>query len=157
MGLLTIPTLVGMWDPNTWTPDEHQHRIYSSWDVDGVYAIVDAIDFPWASQFLWSIHDRKKAFHPYLHRKVTVFHGPEGERYESPITGKVVRNYQRTQYTEFLHRAIMKRTGIEQPTPDHKEVDHRDRDTLNCRRINLRWATRKEQVANSRQSTNGHR
>jgi hypothetical protein len=144
-----------MWDPRTWRTDDHEYRIYSSWDIEGVYAIVDAIDYPYLSQYLWSIHDPKKINHPYLRRSVHIELAPEGAPYESRITGKIVRNRYRVQRNEFLHQAVMRLKGDEPPTPEHTTIDHRDRNTLNCRRANLVWATKKEQVLNARRRING--
>jgi hypothetical protein len=140
-----------MWDPNTWGPDEHEHRIYADETLEH-YAVVDAIDYSWCSQWLWSMHSRKKWERTgrfYLRRAVTVFNAPDGERYTSPIHGHVVRNRNRTVTTRFLHTEILLRMGAVQPTPEHIEGDHINRQWWDCRRNNLRWATRKEQVANS--------
>lgn len=138
-------------DPNNWIPDDHEHRIYATDDLE-VYAVVDAVDYPWLVQWKWSLHKRKsfeRTGHVYLKRTVTEFTAPEGEPYESPITGKLVRNLHRYQKTRFLHQEVMLRTGIPQPTPEHKEVDHINKQTWLCKRFNLQWATRSMQVASS--------
>jgi hypothetical protein len=142
-----------MWDPNTWVLDDHEHRIYATDDLE-VYAIVDAIDYPYLSQFKWSVHDRKKKKHPYLHRKTHELIAPEGPAYVSEFTGRLVRNRHRIQRTVFLHTEIMLRKGEPKPTPKHKEPDHLDRNVLNCRRANLKWATRSDQVKNSESKNN---
>lgn len=149
--LIQLPKgeLLDPWDPNNWTNDDHEHRIYGTADLS-VYVVVDAIDYPYLSRFKWCVHDRRKLNHIYLHRSISKFYESDGERYVSEFTGKLVRNRKRIQYNEFIHQAIMRRTGVPQPTPAHKEVDHLDRDLQNCRRVNLQWATRGMQNANRR-------
>lgn len=140
-----------IWDPNNWRESDHEHRIYADED-HGLYCVVDDIDYSFLTQWEWSLHSRKRFEERgvfYLRRIITEFHMPDGPAYESPMSGKLVRNRHRTQYNRMLHTEIMLRTGIPQPTPEHKEVDHINKQTWNCRRSNLRWATRKEQVANS--------
>jgi hypothetical protein len=142
-----------MWDPRNWVPDDHEHRIYADESLE-TYAIVDARWYPYLCRFKWSIHDMRKHLKgfTYLRRTITVFHGPDGEPYESPTSGKIVRNRKRTVYNRFLHQEVMLLTGIPQPTPEHTEVDHKSRNTLDCREGNLEWATRAMQVINSRPS-----
>lgn len=146
-----------MWDPNNWVEDDHEHRIYADETLE-IYAVVDAIDYPYLSQFKWSVHDRKKAArgHIYLKRNSCEFLEKDGEPYESRITGTMVRNRKRIVRTVFLHQDIMRRMKKRKPTKLHKEVDHRNRRMLDCRRKNLRWATRKQQVINSSKSRAGN-
>lgn len=142
-------------DPNNWLPDDHEHRIYATDDLS-LYAIVDAIDYPYLVQWKWTIHNRayfERTGQFYLKRTVTEFTMPEGPRYESPITGKLVRNFHRIQRTRFLHQEIMERTGIPRPSPKHKEVDHINKQTWICKRFNLQWATRGMQVSSSNLGT----
>lgn len=147
-----------IWDPNNWDQDEHEHRIYGDQSLE-TYAVVDAIDYPYLCQFKWSIHtfrigkrgstafsNTRKKF--YLRRGVSEFHGPDGERYESPFTGYVVRHRNRVQRTVFLHQEIMQRMGALPPTPKHVIIDHKDRNTWNCRRENLHWLTRSGNALN---------
>ncbi|HLH94989.1 MAG TPA: HNH endonuclease [Xanthobacteraceae bacterium] len=50
--------------------------------------------------------------------------------------------------TILMHRVILReRMGLEPPTPRHTG-DHRDGDSLNNQRSNLRWLTPKQQMAN---------
>lgn len=145
-----------MWDPNNWVDDGHEHRIYADETLE-VFAVVDAIDYPYLCQYRWSIHSvdlgngrrdtRRKKF--YLRRGVSIFHAPDGEKYESPIHGHMVRHRNRTQKNVFLHQEVVDRMGLLPPSPLHTRIDHRDRDTMNCRRYNLAWATNSENVKNS--------
>ena len=144
-----------MWDPNNWVPDEHEHRIYSP-NLE-VYAVVDFEDYIDLCQYKWSVHDPKKIDHPYLRRGLHEGLGLTSGKYESPITGKLVYDKKRVQGNRFLHQDVMLRKGVPKPTPKHKEVDHADRDVGNCRRANLNWATRAEQIRNSKQWINGKR
>lgn len=142
-------------DPNNWLPDDHEHRIYATDDLS-VYVIVDAIDYPWLVQWKWTLHNPKayeRNGQPYLKRVITEFTMPEGPKYISPFSGRLVRNQHRIQRTRFLHQEIMLRTGIPQPTPKHKEVDHINKRTIDCTRVNLQWATRGMQVASSNLGT----
>lgn len=141
-------------DPNNWIEDDHEHRIYS---VDlNIYVVVDWIDYIWLTQWRWSLHDPKQYERTgaiYLKRVVTEFVMPEGPKYESPFSGKLVRNQHRIQRARFLHQEIMLRTGIPKPTPAHKEVDHINKVTRICKRFNLQWATRSMQVTSSNQGS----
>ena len=52
--------------------------------------------------------------------------------------------------TLYMHTVILReRVGLRRPNAHH-ECDHRDTDSLNNTRRNLRWATRSEQNANQR-------
>lgn len=146
------PASLDIWDPNNWIADDYEYRIYADENDLDIYCVVDAIDYAHCAQWLWSLHSRRRfelKGRLYLRRVVTEFTMPDGPAYESRLSGKIVRNRHRIQYTRMLHTEIMLRTGIEPPTPDHDEVDHIDRDTKNCRRANLQWATRAMQVHNS--------
>lgn len=140
--------LLDPWDPNNWEECDHEHRIYGCADLS-IYAVVDAVDYPLLSRYRWSVHKSKRMRWPYLRRNISVFHGPDGSPYESEFTGRLERNRNRTQYTRFLHTDVLLLAGIPQPTPQHKEGDHKDRDVMNCRRTNLQWATRSMNVTNS--------
>jgi hypothetical protein len=122
-------------DPSLIPMPHDDCRIYGD-DRGELCAFVDAIDYQWAVQWIWSPKWSRGGRKFYLRRNVQEQLGPD---YECPVTGRRLRN--RVQRTLFLHVAIMKRTGIEPPSPEHTMVDHRDSDSLNCRRGNLRWAT----------------
>jgi hypothetical protein len=157
-------------DPNNWLPDDHEHRIYACIDYGGgdvridpdIYVVVSPEDYPALARYRWNLHDRRKyelRGYIQLKRNVQENLAPEGPAYISQTTGKLTRNYKRIQRSVFIHQEIMRRTGIPQPTPKHKEVDHYpDKRTRNCRRENLRWATRGMQVTGSnlgRKDVNG--
>ena len=135
-------------DPNNWEPSDHEHRIYADESLE-IYAVVDWVDYIYLCRFKWSVHvtrvhrgDKSTARHQlYLRRSVTEFWAPDGEPYESPLSGKIVRNRHRTTRTLFLHQEVMERKGDVPPSSDHNIIDHEDRDSLNCRRSNLRWLT----------------
>lgn len=134
---------VDPFDPRLWIEDPHEFRIYLTEDLE-LYAIVDAIDYSPLVKYKWSSLGRK--WKPgqrldYARRTKTVFHAPDGEKYEHPITGKIVRNRHRTTNSVFLHHEIADRMGLIKPTPKHV-LDHRNGRTLDCRRKNLRWVTR---------------
>ena len=110
-------------DPNTWK-NNHEYRIYGD-DRASVWAVVDEIDYHYFVNWLWSPKWSKGHTKVYLRRNVQTGTKKDG----------------RIQQTLFLHVAIMKRTGIQPPSPLHVIVDHRDSDSMNCKRSNLRWAT----------------
>ena len=111
-----------LFDPNTWDLD-YEHRVYGD-DRAELWAIVDEDDYAWALQWSWSPKWSRGGRKVYLRR---VSH--EGGRIN------------RIQRTVWLHIEVMRRTGIEPPSPEHTMVDHHNRDSLNCRRENLQWVT----------------
>lgn len=117
------------WDPNHWE-EAPPCRIYGD-DRAELFALVDAIDYQWAIQWLWSPKWSRGSRKVYLRRNVHT-----GSRLV------------RTQQTLFLHIAIMRRKGDVPPSLFHTIVDHIDGDGLNCRRGNLRWATPSENRIN---------
>lgn len=113
-----------LWDPNTWNWLDHQpvHRIYTNPHCDH-WVLVDYVDYVWACKHRW----RWKWSQHMVGRK--------GYAYRTGI-GK-----DRKTFSIYLHVAIMERTGIIRPAWPVVLVDHRDGQTVNCRRHNLRWAT----------------
>lgn len=49
--------------------------------------------------------------------------------------------------TILMHHVVMERAGLVRPSRHHT-ADHRDGDSLNNRRRNLRWATAEQQMRN---------
>lgn len=141
-------------NPDSW--QAHEHRIYASNDPD-FFVLVDAVDYPFLSQFAWSVHTYNNGLHKrdklYLRRSVSDFHGPDGSSYISEFTGRPARNRQRVQRNLFLHFVVMLRKAFDEncyPSDSkHHIVDHEDRDTANCRRKNLRWSTASSNTSNT--------
>lgn len=132
-------------DPNNWVEDDHEHRIYADGSLE-LYAVVDGVDYTHLCRFKYCVHTfrvDKNRMRPqlYLRRSVTEFFGSDGEPYISEYTGKLVRNRKRITRSRFLHQDVMLRKGDLPLTDEHVIIDHEDRDTLNCRRGNLNWAT----------------
>jgi len=67
---------------------------------------------------------------------------------------RILQDGFRVRQTYFLAWFILEVCmGLPRPTPEHT-ADHKNGDTLDNRRTNLRWATRKEQAANRRSKRN---
>lgn len=109
-----------MWDPNTWVFPKREYRVYGD-DRASVWAIVDEVDYAWLVQWKWATKPSREGKKIYLYRTVT----------QRP-----------TKHSLFMHVAIMERTGKKPPSEHHVVVDHRNGNSLDCRRENLRWATR---------------
>lgn len=119
------------WDPRILFPDDppEPRRIYGD-DKGDLFATVDWIDYQFLLQWLWSPKWSRGGRKVYLRRVVQS--GPRSAR---------------TQTTIFLHHAVMERAGIIKPSESHV-LDHRDGDSLNCQRSNLRWLTLSQNRAN---------
>ncbi len=86
-----------------------------------MYAVVDLIDYPFAMQWRWkAIRSKGRKEKWYAFRT-------------SRILGRHV--------AYFLHKEICLRAHGLPPSKDHLIGDHLDGDSLNCRRLNLAWAT----------------
>lgn len=99
-------------------------------DRESLWAVVDEEDYHFLVKYRWCPNVKKSRRNPlktktYLRRSI-------GENQD----GQRLRTF-----SVYLHIEIMKRTGILPPSPAHIITDHRDGDTMNCRRSNLRWAT----------------
>jgi hypothetical protein len=116
-------------DPRTWTwLDEADlgYRLYLDVHCEK-YALLDYVDYQWAIQWCWKIKCSRGRRKWYAIRN-------------GSIDGRSVSIY--------LHVQVMLRTGIARPDWPTVMVDHRDGDSMNCRRGNLRWATPKMNRAN---------
>lgn len=97
------------------------------------FCLVDPIDYPWAAEYAWCLKTCRYNL-SYFRRAVSVN--------ENGVRVRTISLY--------LHVEIMKRTGIEPPAPDWNRVDHRDGNTLNNRRSNLRWSTYRHNALNKK-------
>ena len=116
-------------------------RIYAP--CGELFALVDEIDFAWASQWRWSAKWSRGGTKVYLRRVAHLTTQPDDY-----VDGRRVRY--RLQQTIWLHREIILRKGDVPPSPAHTLVDHENGDELDCRRENLRWATPAMNRANAR-------
>lgn len=116
------------WDPNNWdaifaAEDARECRLYL--DNDGRrFVFISAIDYQWATRWRWCAK-----------------RDPNGSIYARRAVGESAFGSRLRTYTVYLHIEIMKRMKRRKPTPRHRLTDHRDGDTCNDRRENLRWAT----------------
>ena len=129
--------LIDPFNPNTWIISDHEFRVYGD-DNAQTWAIVDEIDYQWAVQWRW--HWKKS---------------PCGKLYLRRTGSEWNNGIRLCTFTLYLHVEIHKRTGIEPTSPLHNLVDHRDSDSHNCRRNNLRWLT-KEQNGRNRFGRHAH-
>lgn len=132
------------WDPNVVLADPQPCRIYGSKDLS-VFALVDYEDYQELSKYRWSPKWSRGGKIFYLRRTVEESWAPS---FFCEHEGRRIRH--RTQRTLFLHAAVMDLSGVPKPSPEHTMVDHIDRDSMNCRRENLRWATPKMNARNRR-------
>lgn len=115
------------WNPNNFPPREY--RVYGGKNLD-YFAIVDYEDYMWAMQWLWGyVKNTSQKGRARLTRLV----------YISRMT-RAVGNRD-VSVRKYLHIEIMKRTGIEPPSSLHRIVNHKNSNTLDCRRENLEWET----------------
>ena len=115
--------LLDPFDPNHLF-EEHEHRVYGD-EREGCWAVVDEEDYQWAVQWRWN-PKREPGGALYLRRSIG---GGRTKWGRQPV------------YTLYLHVEIMKLAGTLPPSDKHVLVDHRDGDSLNCRRRNLQWVT----------------
>jgi hypothetical protein len=98
----------------------------------GRYAVtVDARDLAFLTQWRWSAM-----------RKVWRYGASVYARRQVRFNGRTLRIY--------MHRVILRERMRLAPPSRRHECDHRDIDSLNNTRRNLRWATRRQQIVNRR-------
>ncbi len=94
----------------------------------GKFALVDDEDYDWLNQWKWCA-------------------AKQGRRYYATRNTPYVDRRQGKPPSIFMHRLIMN-------TPDGKEVDHKNHNAIDNRKINLRICTRSENMANVRPGVN---
>lgn len=128
-------------DPNALEPEivawEKAHaRVYL--DPGGYrYVILDGIDYQWATQWRWCA---KKDHTGSVYARRAVGVNKDGARLLT--------------YSLYLHvelkRRLMDELGERPPSSKHTLVDHRNGNTSDNRRKNLRWATPGMNIRNRR-------
>jgi hypothetical protein len=125
-----------MWsDPRLWPPDlpPDATRCLQLSDRIDCYCLLDAQDHEWARHWLWRHTFGSGALHP------------ETGVIARPDHIYAIRSVGRT--LEYLHRTIL--TRAEGPPPEPGMIgDHRNGDTLDNRRCNLRWASKSMNAKN---------
>lgn len=99
--------------------------IYLSDSDAAIVALLDPVDWAWARRHKWGFVTSKL-------RK----NGRE-KFYACRTRCLPDRTYVRV----YLHKEVILRACGPPPTPAHTIGDHRDGNSLDCRRANLRWAT----------------
>jgi HNH endonuclease len=110
-------------DPNTWAPSTHEFRIYGDNNAQ-TWAIVDEEDYHYFAQWRWNWK-----------------RSPRGKLYLRRAVGENANGLRLRTFTLYLHVEIQKRTGRLPPTKSHTLVDHRNGNSTDNRRCNLRWVT----------------
>lgn len=103
--------------------DDDARKIYLR-DDGQLWALVDVEDYIFFSQWKWSWAATPRG-RLYARRSIGGERNEIGRKASSSL---------------YLHRAILQRYS-KPPSPAHKIGDHRNGNSLDCRRINLRWAT----------------
>ena len=111
------------WDPNTWT-DPEPCRIYGDAQCE-TFGLVSPEDYPFLVQWRWCWKHDKRTGKKYLRRAI----------------GEDQNGMRLRTWTLYLHVAVAKRANLPRLTEFHKIVDHRDGDSTNCTRENLRYVT----------------
>jgi len=115
--------------------DDHECYIFG--DDDGlIRARVDREDYWHFCRWRWGVKYDKRGRKPYLYRTVS---GSATEPKRSL----------------YLHVAIQERAQPERPSELHTIVDHKNGDTLECRKENLTYVTPSQNCKNRR--TESHR
>ena len=104
--------------------DEGLCRIYLNTQCT-IWAVVDPQDYTYFSKWKWSWSSTPRG-KLYARRSIGGGKNAIGSRPSSSL---------------YLHREIQIRTRRTPPSPEHKLVDHKSGNSLDCRRDNLRWST----------------
>ncbi|MGO3930830.1 HNH endonuclease [Rhodopseudomonas pseudopalustris] len=121
--------MIDFLDPNTWDAPPDTGRVWLD-PANDLFAVVDMIDYAWALQWAWSVtpNSTGRKFYATRSTRLSGRGGPQTKL--------------------FLHKEILIRAGEIPPSRKHTIGDHRDGDSLNCRRENLAWATPVQNRAN---------
>jgi hypothetical protein len=117
-------------DPNTIDFHPGQRRIYGGCYAD-VEALVDEEDYFFFSRWMWLPRERNRKI--YLARASGVYGVNGGRQYVVSI---------------YLHVEILTRAEGPPPTRDRIICDHINGNSLDCRRQNLRWLTKRQNNQN---------
>jgi hypothetical protein len=118
-------------DPRAWDDFPEWRRVFLSERNDRLFAIVDRQEYDFAQQFSWACHKQGGWRYPNYYARRTAGRN-EDVSHGTPF---------------YLHVEIMKLVAPS-PSPNHTIADHRNGNTLDCRRCNLRWVTLTENRAN---------
>lgn len=116
-------------DPNWLDFGPDVYRIWLD-DRENEFALVDVQDYRWVQEHRWCLNIKKSrgsAHHIKKYARRAVGENAGGQRLKT--------------WTLYLHVAIMQRVQPVPPSTAHTIVDHRNGQSLDCRRVNLRWAT----------------
>ena len=115
-------------DPTAWSSVPMLRVLYLD-NTASLRALIDEEDFVWAQQWLWTST-------------------PNSTRSKFYATRNTREAGTRRQIKVYLHKEVLRRFEPEPPTPQHTICDHKNGDSLDCRRANLRWATPSENGLN---------
>lgn len=116
-------------DPRDWPCEVPWKPIWLD-PEENLFCIVDAADYDWAIQWQWRAKPNSRGKKLYAVRSFR-------------LGGRGGPNV-----SIFMHKAIVVRTYGRAPTTKHRLGDHENGKSLDNRRDNLRWATRRENGLN---------
>lgn len=113
-------------DPRLLDLDAPGARVLHLSDSDAsLVALVDPVDWEWARRYRWGFR----------------VSNPRLSGHEKVYAVRTVWQPQGPCFTSYLHKEVVLRALGPAPTPAHTIGDHRNGDSLDCRRDNLSWAT----------------